>query len=145
MLGMDPNMSFTTDEHTTNPVSLIYTSGIYIAINNIGNANIDTGVRNQSSNCLIRIPITQPSNTILQFFSNQGFKNLMASSILNQLDISILDDDRQPLQLTGNVEWTIVLRIDFEKSMEETVEKTRIQKIKDGTPLEKVNVKKRET
>jgi len=26
MLGMDPNMSFTTEEHTTNPVSLIYTS-----------------------------------------------------------------------------------------------------------------------
>ena len=141
MLGIEVGavgLPFSTTYYSPNPVSLVYTSGIYIAINNIGNANIDTSTSNQSSNCLIRIPITQPSNTILQFFNNVGFKNLLSSKILNQIDLSLLDDNRNPLELTSNVNWSVVLRIDFERSVVETFEKTRLQHMKDGTLSESV-------
>ena len=134
LIGLDLNDSvpFNEDYYTTHVVNLVYTSGIYIAINNIGNSNIDTGIANQNSNCLIRIPITQPSNTVLQFFNNVGFKNLMSAKVLNQIDMSLLDDNRRPLVFTSNVDWTVVLRIDFQKVIVETVEKTRLQLIKDG-------------
>ena len=136
LLGMDltdSNLPFTSTYYSPNPVYLIYTSGVYISLNNVGNSNIDTGISNQNSNCLIRIPITQPSNTILQFFTNVGFKNIMSASVLNQIDLSILDDNRQPLNLTANVDWTVVLRVDFEQGVSEHAVKTRIQHMKDGT------------
>jgi hypothetical protein len=49
---------------------------------------------------------------------------------LNQLDISLLDDNRQLLELPDNVKWTVVLRIDFERIILETVDVTKINKMK---------------
>jgi hypothetical protein len=113
------------------PVNLVYTSGIYVSLNNVENNNIDTGTIQQTSTCLLRIPINQPTNTYLQYFNNVGFKNLLSASVLNQVDLSILDDNRKPLALTSNVNWVIVLRIDFEKGIAgETVTKSKIQQMK---------------
>lgn len=130
LLGLEESSSFTGDYTAPNVCNLIYTSGIYISLNNIENNNIDTGTTHQSSTCLLRIPINQPTNTYLQYFNNIGFKNLLATQVLNQIDISILDDNRELLELTSNVNWSIVLRIDFEKSIHETVETTRISKLR---------------
>ena len=113
-----------------NPVSLIYTSGIYISLNNCQNANIDTGISNQTSNILIRIPIQQAQNTVLGFFNPVGFKNLLSTNVLSAVDISLLDDNRQLLQLTDNVDWTVVLRIDFQRTTVETVAPTKINKMR---------------
>jgi hypothetical protein len=115
-----------------NPVNLVYTSGIYLSLNNIQNANIDLGNSNQSSNVLLRIPINQPTNTYLQYFNPIGFKNLLNTNVLNTIDLSLLDDNRNLLQLTDNVDWCIVLRIDFERTIVETSETTKIQKLKNG-------------
>jgi hypothetical protein len=113
------------------PVNLTYTSGVYVSLNNVENNNIDTGTSQQSSNCLIRIPINQPTNTYLQYFNNIGFKNLLSASVMNQVDLSILDDDRKPLALTTNVNWVVVLRIDFEKGIvQEKVVKTMLEQLK---------------
>ena len=113
-----------------NPVALIYTSGIYISLNNCQNANIDTGVANQSSNILIRVPITQAQNTVLGFFNPVGFKNLLSSNVLSSIDLSLLDDNRHLLQLTDNVDWSVVLRIDFQRTISETVEPTKINQMR---------------
>jgi len=113
-----------------NPVSLIYTSGIYISLNNCQNENIDTGTTNQTSNILIRVPIQQAQNTVLGFFNPLGFKNLLNTNVLSAVDISILDDNRQLLQLTDNVDWTVVLRIDFQRTTVETVAPTKINKMR---------------
>jgi hypothetical protein len=50
--------------------------------------------------------------------------------VLSQIDVSLLDDNRQLLELSDNVNWTIVLRIDFERQITETVETTKINKMK---------------
>lgn len=111
-------------------VNLIYTTGIYVALNNISNTNIDTATANQSSSVLLRLPINQPTNTYLQFFNNLGFKSIISTTVLNQIDISLLDDRREYLELTSNVPWSIVLRIDFEKTIIETQTRTKIEELR---------------
>jgi len=132
LLGLQANTRFISKHTAPNVCNLVYTSGLYIQLNNVENNNIDTGTTHQSSTCLLRIPINQPTNTYLQYFNNIGFKNLLSTQVLNQVDISILDDNRELLELTDNVNWTIVLRIDFEKTITETIETTKINKMKQG-------------
>jgi hypothetical protein len=112
------------------PINLVYTSGIYVSLNNISNGNLEAGMEQQSSTCLIRIPICQPVNTYLQHFNAVGFKNLLSGSVLNQLDISLLDDNRNLLQLSENSDWVVVLRIDFERTITEFEETTKINKMR---------------
>jgi hypothetical protein len=131
LLGMETTTILQVGSHLApNTVNLIYTTGIYIALNNISNSNIDTAVSNQSSNVLLRLPINQPTNTYLQFFNNLGFKSIISTTVLNQIDISILDDRREYLELTSNVPWTIVLRIDFERTIIETQSRTKIEELR---------------
>lgn len=132
ILGLVPesNIKNFNPYHGKNPVSLIYTSGIYISLNNCQNANIDTGVANQTSNILLRIPIQQAQNTVLGFFNPVGFKNLLSTNVLSSIDISLLDDNRQLLQLTDNVDWSVTLRIDFQRVITETVAPTKINKLR---------------
>jgi hypothetical protein len=136
LLGFAPTIAFQVGNNMSymyfvpNPVNLVYTSGIYISLNNVENANIDTGTNNQSSNVLLRIPVTQPTNTYLQYFNAIGFKNLLSATVLSSIDLSLLDDNRNLLQLTENVDWCVVLRIDFEKTITETYETTKISKMR---------------
>ena len=138
ILGLDTGQICDESNHTTiyenynapSCVSIIYTSGIYISLNNCQNANIDTGVSNQTSNILIRVPIQQAQNTVLGFFNPVGFKNLLSTNVLSSVDISLLDDNRQLLQLTDNVDWTVVLRIDFQRVIVETVAPTKINQMR---------------
>lgn len=129
LLGIE-EVTFEGEYTAPRVCNLIYTTGIYVSLNNIANDNIDFGSENQSSTCLLRLPVTQPTNTYLQFFNPLGFKNLLSTTVLNQIDISLLDDKRELLQLTSNVNWTVVLRIDFEKSINETTEETKIQQFR---------------
>jgi hypothetical protein len=130
LLGLVPNVSFLAKYVAPNVCNLVYTSGIYLNLNGVENNNIDTGTIHQSSTCLVRLPINQPTNTYLQYFNNIGFKNLLSTQVLSQIDVSLLDDNRQLLELSDNVNWTIVLRIDFERIILETVETTKINKMK---------------
>ena len=130
ILGLEFNTTFVSKLTAPSVCNLIYTSGIYISLNNIENNNIDTASSNQSSTVLLRIPIGQPINTVLTYFNNIGFKNLLNSQVISQLDISILDDNRHELELTNNVNWSVVLRIDYEKIIVETTETTKINKMK---------------
>ena len=132
LLGLKPGQINVYTFTAPNCISLVYTSGIYLSLNNVENANIDTGTVNQSSNVLLRIPVSQPTNTYLQYFNNVGFKNLLSATVLSSIDLSLLDDNRNLLQLTDNVDWCVVLRIDFEKTVIETNETTKISKLRSG-------------
>jgi hypothetical protein len=129
LIGIEPT-TFTGSLTAPHVCNLIYTTGIYVSLNNISNNNIDTATSHQSSNCLLRLPVNQPTNTYLQFFNNLGFKNMLSTSVLNQIDISLLDDRREYLELTSNVPWVVVLRIDFEKTIQETVIDTKIKQLR---------------
>jgi hypothetical protein len=130
LLGIEPTTLRIGSHVCPHICNLIYTTGIYISLNNISNTNIDTATSNQSSNVLIRLPIDQPTNTYLQFFNNLGFKSIISTTVLNQIDISLLDDKRDYLELTSNVPWTVVLRIDFERTIVETSRKTKIEELR---------------
>jgi len=132
LLGLVADTTFVGSHTAPNVCNLIYTSGIYVSLNNVENNNIDTGNEHQSSTSLLRIPINQPTNTYLQYFNNVGFKNVLSTSVLSQIDISLLDDNREVLELTSNVNWSIVLRIDFERTITESTETTKINKMKQG-------------
>ena len=130
MLGIEPTtygVGFHPAPHVCN---LVYTTGVYVCLNSSSNDNLDTFSASQSSPCLIRLNINQPTNTYLQFYTPIGFKNVLSTSVLNQIDISILDDNRKPLQLTDNVPWVVVLRIDYERTIVETLQMTKIQQRK---------------
>jgi hypothetical protein len=129
LIGIQPTI-FTGSLVAHQPCNLIYTTGIYVSLNNVSNNNIDTATTHQSSNCLLRLPVNQPTNTYLQFFNNLGFKNMLSTSVLNQIDISLLDDRREYLELSSNVPWVVVLRIDFEKTIRETVVDTKIKQLR---------------
>lgn len=126
----ETKISFGTGYLAHGMCNLVYTSGIYISLNNMSNSNIDTGSIAQSSTCLLRIPISQPSNTYLQFFNNVGFKTLMSGSVLSQVDISLLDDNRNLLQLSPNCDFVIVLRVDFERIISEFDDVSKINKFR---------------
>ena len=126
-LGLEPTTYNTGTHFAPHVCFLLYTTGIYLCLNNSSNDNIDTFSASQSSPCLIRLNVDQPNNTYLQFYTPIGFKNCLSTSVLNQIDISILDDNRKPLQLTDNTPFTIVLRIDFERTITEVSQLTAIQ------------------
>ena len=130
LIGLVVKTNLDTIYTAPNCVSLVYTSGVYIALNNVENANIDTGTFSQSSNVMLRIPISQPTNTYLQYFNAIGFKTMLNTQVLSSVDISLLDDNRNLLQLTTNVDWTIVLTIVFEKTVNDTFEDTKINKLR---------------
>lgn len=132
LLGLLPDTTFIGSHIAPNVCNLVYTSGIYISLNNVENNNIDTGNEHQSSTSLLRIPINQPTNTYLQYFNNVGFKNVLSTSVLSQIDISLLDDNREVLELSSNVNFSITLRIDFERTITELTETTKINKMKQG-------------
>ena len=130
MLGLEPR-TITLIHTAPHVCNLIYTTGVYVCLNSSSNDNIDTYSASQSSPCLIRLNVNQPTNTYLQFYTPIGFKNVLSTSVLNQIDISILDDNRKPLQLTDNVPWVVVLRVDFERNITETIQRTKIQERRD--------------
>lgn len=132
LLGLSVGFNLPSSYTAPSCVCVVYTSGLYVALNNIDNSNIDTGLSSQSSNVLLRIPISQPTNTYLQYFNNVGFKTLLNTQVLSSIDISLLDDNRNLLQLTPNVDWTIVLRVDFERTIQETSEETKINKLRNS-------------
>lgn len=130
LLGLEVSQNLPATYIAPNCVSLVYTSGIYISLNNVENSNIDTGTFSQCSNVLLRMPISQPVNTYLQYFNAVGFKTMLNAHVLSSLDISLLDDNRNLLQLTANVDWSIVMRIDFEKTVDDSYEDTKINRLR---------------
>lgn len=120
-------------------VNLTSTLGIIIQCENINLSNRDNS---GSSGCtLARIPINCRTQSILSYFNPTPFFSQIANRDLTYLRIRLLNDDYSSLELVGNVDWFIVIRVDFsEKNIPDevpsiiTLQRQQLGRILDGNP-----------
>jgi hypothetical protein len=106
------DQTYTNGEEFSNIVNLTYTTGITFRIDNLTTSNRDASADGGSCN-LSRIPITTPAYTILQFFNNQPFYTTLKTKVINQISVSLIDDDGNLLNFNGSPNWFVTLRIDY--------------------------------
>ena len=94
-------------------LNLTYTSGVVVRINNITTNNIDTYQSGQGGSTMIRLPITTPPNTMLQYFNNQPFLATINNRSITQLNVSLHDDEREFLSLNGDHQFFLTIRVDY--------------------------------
>lgn len=73
--------------------------------------NRDSSTGNYTNDIQV-IPVNQPAYGIIKFENISGFKNLLQNQTLDQIDISIYDDDNNLVDLNG-VNWNITLQLDI--------------------------------
>jgi len=118
---MGKNLGFVAGAYTspytnTKVVNLTSTLGIVIQLDNVQTSNKDNSGSNGAT--LARIPITCTPTKILQYFNPTPFFSQIANRELTYLRVRLLNDDYSPLELVGNPDWFIVIRVDFsEKNM----------------------------
>jgi len=95
----------------TNVVNLTSTTGIIIQIDNVTTTNRDNSGKTGAT--LARIPITCAPLRILQYFNATPFYTQVANRELSYLRVKLLNDDYSPLELVGNPNWFIVIRVDY--------------------------------
>lgn len=101
-----------SNPHTfTNVVNLTSTTGIIIQLDNVTTTNRDNSGRTGAT--LARIPITCAPLRILQYFNSTPFYTQIANRELTYLRVKLLNDDYSPLELEGNPNWFIVIRVDY--------------------------------
>lgn len=101
-----------TNPHTfTNVVNLTSTTGIIIQLDNVTTTNRDNSGRTGAT--LARIPITCAPLRILQYFNSTPFYTQIANRELTYVRVKLLNDDYSPLELEGNPNWFIVIRVDY--------------------------------
>lgn len=118
--------SYDSGEEFNNIVNLTYTTGITFRLNNLQTTNRDASSSGGSTS-LARIPITTPAFTILQFFNNQPFYTTLKNKVINQISVSLIDDDGNLLILNGTPNWFVTLRIDYKMPEELASGRTQIQ------------------
>lgn len=107
-------------------LNLTYTSGVVIRINNITTNNIDTFQSGQGGSTMIRLPITTPPNTMLQYFNNQPFLATINNRSITQLNVSLHDDERDFLSLNGDHQFFLTIRVDYIKVDDLVLEDTLV-------------------
>ena len=118
---MQKNLGFVAGSYTspatmTKVVNLTSTLGIVIQLDNVQTPNRDNSGSNGAT--LARIPITCVPTKILQYFNATPFFSQISNRDLTYLRVRLLNDDYTPLELVGNPDWFIVVRVDFsEKNM----------------------------
>jgi hypothetical protein len=92
-------------------VNLTSTLGIIIQIENVQTSNRDNSGSNGAT--LARIPITCAPQKILQYFNATPFFSQISNRELTYMRVRLLNDDYTALDLVGNPDWFIVVRVDF--------------------------------
>lgn len=110
-----------------NQVNLTFTSGILIAINNIQTNNRDNQSIASGGTILARIPINCPLFKVLTFYNPQPFYTTVSNRVISNLNIQLLNDDFTPLELQGNPNYFITLRIDYAEKIAPVIPKTELQ------------------
>jgi hypothetical protein len=114
-------------------INLTYTTGILIRLDNIQTENRDS--ETGSSSIIGRIPITVAPFKVLQYFNAQPFYTTINNRYINNIKVSLLDDDYRPLVLVGNPQWNMTLRIDFADKVQQAREQKLIEAITTGNML----------
>lgn len=119
-------------------LNLTYTSGITIRFNNITTNNIDTYQGGLGGSTIIRLPITSPPNTMLQYFNNTPFLATINNRSITQLNVSLHDDEREFLSLNGDHQFFLTIRVDYIRVDDLVLEDTlfnAFRKALDETPI----------
>lgn len=131
-------------------LNLTYTSGITIRFNNITTNNIDTYRGGLGGSTIIRLPITSPPNTMLQYFNNTPFLATINNRSITQLNVSLHDDEREFLSLNGDHQFFLTVRVDYIRVDDLVLEDTLLnafRKALEETPIkgEKIREKNKPT
>jgi hypothetical protein len=131
-------------------LNLTYTSGITIRFNNITTNNIDTYQGGLGGSTIIRLPITSPPNTMLQYFNNTPFLATVNNRSITQLNVSLHDDEREFLSLNGDHQFFLTVRVDYIRVDDLVLEDTLLnafRKVLDENPIkgEKIREKTKPT
>ena len=127
LLGYVPSNIFKLSHTFDNTVNLAYTTGIQVRLDNIQTDNRDS--QTGTSSIIARIPITVAPFKVLQYFNAQPFYTTIANRYINNIKISLLDDEYRPLVLVGNPQWNITLRIDFADKVQSVREQKLIESL----------------
>ena len=92
-------------------VNLTSTTGIIIQIDNVTTTNRDNSGRTGAT--LARIPITCSPLRILQYFNATPFYTQISNRELTYVRVRLLNDDYTLLDLVGQPDWFIVIRVDY--------------------------------
>lgn len=114
-------LGFTDEDHTSTAQNLTST----YAINLLGPLklliysqafHIDNISSLGNNNCLLEIPITAPNFGLIQYNNSSNIHNISQQKILNDIDITIKDDNNQLINF-NNQNWsiTILLKIYYLK------------------------------
>lgn len=104
----------------TGVVNLTSTSGIIIQIDNVTTTNRDNSGKTGAT--LARVPITCSPLRILQYFNATPFYTQVSNRELTYLRVRLLNDDYSLLNLVGNPDWFIVIRVDYsEKTVQQDI------------------------
>lgn len=118
-------------------INLAYTTGVQIRLDNIQTDNRDS--QTGTSSILVRIPITVAPFKVLQYFNSQPFYTTIANRYINSFKVSLLDDDYRLLDLVGNPQWNMTLRVDFADKIESIRQQKLIDESLNGNMLVKKN------
>ena len=125
----------------TSLVNLTTTSGIIVRILNIANDNRDNLSTGGGSTALGRIPINCAPYRILQFYNSSPFYTTISNRTITELEIQLCDDSFQQLNLIGNPNWFLTLRIDYAEIKSSLTDRTLIQKGRDNLVPEAIKPK----
>lgn len=123
--------SYTSPHTPSGLVNLTSTSGIIVRILNIQNENRDNQA-SSGSTTLARIPINCSQFRILQFYNSNPFYTAINTRTITELEVQLCDDNYQQLNLVGNPNWFITLRMDYADTQHKTIPRTLIQTARDN-------------
>ena len=133
LLGYVPSNIFKLSHTFDNTVNLAYTTGILVRLDNIQTDNRDS--QTGTSSIIARIPITVAPFKVLQYFNAQPFYTTISNRYINNIKVTLLDDDYRQLILVGNPQWNITLRIDFADKVESVRQQKLIEGLMSGNML----------
>lgn len=116
LLGFDPSVVYyapSPSEDLTSPfvVNLSGTNYVFVESNLTNASNLDSATGCSQSNVLSAVPIDQPYGSVVTYTGGRH-KSLIATHQISEVRISILDENRNPIDFF-NQPWFLVVTIDF--------------------------------
>ena len=137
LLGYTASLTPISSSTFVKTVNLAYTTGVQIRLDNIRTDNRDS--QTGTSSILVRIPITVAPFKVLQYFNSQPFYTTISNRYINSFKVSLLDDEYRLLDLVGNPQWNLTLRVDFADNLESARQQKLIDDTINGNVLTKKN------
>lgn len=112
-------------------VNLVSTSGVIIRLLNFQTENRGNMNSGSGTTTLTRIPINCQPFRYLSFYIENPFYTSITNRHISNIEIELCDDNYNQLQLVGNPDYFITLRIDYIEPKFYTYDKTNIQMLRE--------------